>query len=825
MKKVDIPKNGKVRVVWNVLPYDYTNDNKASVRTLFAKKYDIDESQVEVVPVVKNIVGDNICDNSDTKKELHDLCNTDNQLLLFQKFLNNYNIEGYDWETIKTIDADVNAQINYGKYDKYRKYKLKWIKWDNFLSYGEGNFFDFEKLHGLILLNGQPANQTGKTTFAIDLIHFLLFGRVTNGKADVNAKIFNKFTKCSEVKVEGCINIDGQDYVIRRTLSRPKNYTEKSTIKGSLEYFKVDGCNNYEVLKDIDSATADIALNEDNVTQTNKVIKDAIGKEEDFDLIICATAKSLDELIDKKDTERGKLMSRWLGLDVIDDKFVVAKKLHDEQTNGALCKVKNKEVLQQEIDLNNKAIQDNEQLIAQTTNVIKSLQNEIDTKTKTCDALKQSKQQINTELLSLDKETIENKLETIKLEGQRMSEEISAKKAEITEQEQVIKSIGAIEYSVDKHSEISKKYTDANIELNSLLTSYQKKAEEKKHLEASEYCPTCKQKLANIDNTKLIADCQAELVIIKKKGEEQRKIVAQCLQELEAQVELAKKNENLQKEKENFAKMQLALSALEVKLSNKRNDYKEQSNLLKEYNSNKEAIEKNANTDREIVSLENVINDYRNRKAQQESDRKGWEKDNENLLAKNNQNKKEIEQIEQELHLEANWQIYLNMLGKNGVAKMEVRELTPIINLKLKELLSEVVDFDVEVEVTEKNDVVFNLVTEVYENGKWTTVKADLTSGSGFERTCSALALRFVLGGITSIPQPNFFVIDEVLDGVASENYEKIQKLFECMLNNHHNGIDFVLHCTHIDTIKDWHKSIITINKKNRISSIAITDL
>ena len=165
------------------------------------------------------------------------------------------------------------------------------------------------------------------------------------------------------------------------------------------------------------------------------------------------------------------------------------------------------------------------------------------------------------------------------------------------------------------------------------------------------------------------------------------------------------------------------------------------------------------------------------------------------------------------------------MLGKNGVAKMEVRELTPIINLKLKELLSEVVDFDVEVEVTEKNDVVFNLVTEVYENGKWTTVKADLTSGSGFERTCSALALRFVLGGITSIPQPNFFVIDEVLDGVASENYEKIQKLFECMLNNHHNGIDFVLHCTHIDTIKDWHKSIITINKKNRISSIAITDL
>ena len=60
------------------------------------------------------------------------------------------------------------------------------------------------------------------------------------------------------------------------------------------------GDNDYESLKDVDSDTADESLNEASVQDTNKVIKEALGRESDFDLIICATAKNLDELIDKK---------------------------------------------------------------------------------------------------------------------------------------------------------------------------------------------------------------------------------------------------------------------------------------------------------------------------------------------------------------------------------------------------------------------------------------------------------------------------------------------------------------------------------------------
>ena len=80
------------------------------------------------------------------------------------------------------------------------------------------------------------------------------------------------------------------------------------------------------------------------------------------------------------------------------------------------------------------------------------------------------------------------------------------------------------------------------------------------------------------------------------------------------------------------------------------------------------------------------------------------------------------------------------MVGKNGISKMVLRKTLPIINARLAQLLSDVCDFDVEVAINNKNDVMFNLIKD--------GVVSDLSSGSGFERTCASLALRLVLGQI-----------------------------------------------------------------------------
>ena len=150
------------------------------------------------------------------------------------------------------------------------------------------------------------------------------------------------------------------------------------------------------------------------------------------------------------------------------------------------------------------------------------------------------------------------------------------------------------------------------------------------------------------------------------------------------------------------------------------------------------------------------------------------------------------------------------MIGKNGISKMVLRNTLPLINAELSRLLNGVCDFTVEIVVTEKNDVMFYLIKD--------GVKSDLNSGSGFERTASALALRAVLGNISTMPRPNFIVFDEILGKVARENYDNMKLLYDKILKNY----NCIIQISHLDEIKDWHDIIVTITKESNVSRICV---
>ena len=80
------------------------------------------------------------------------------------------------------------------------------------------------------------------------------------------------------------------------------------------------------------------------------------------------------------------------------------------------------------------------------------------------------------------------------------------------------------------------------------------------------------------------------------------------------------------------------------------------------------------------------------------------------------------------------------------------------------------------------------------------------------------MALRCVLGRISTLPKPNIIVFDEVLGKVANINldyvkvfFDKIKKMYEIILLITHNPIT-----------QDWADKIITIEKNNDISSLQI---
>ena len=138
-----------------------------------AKKYNISEKNISVEVNYNTINETGIIENNATQN-IHD---PKFQQELMKQFISINDIKDIDFEEILKIDSQINSLIDYDSYDKSKKYTIKWVKWSNFLSYGPDNFFDFTKLNGLVLLNGEPANKSGKSTFAYDLLHFLLFGK------------------------------------------------------------------------------------------------------------------------------------------------------------------------------------------------------------------------------------------------------------------------------------------------------------------------------------------------------------------------------------------------------------------------------------------------------------------------------------------------------------------------------------------------------------------------------------------------------------------------------------------------------------------------
>ena len=219
MPKVNVNQTDKLIFDLEMFQIDFNEQKKESLRKEISEKYGVPVKNVEInfVPITIDDNGDKISLASDIITNIQE---PEFQQSLFKEYIETKKIEDVNIEDILNIDKSVNAFVDFDAYSKYKPYKIKYLKWDNYLSYGSGNYFDFTKLKGLVLLTGQPENTSGKTTLAIDLLRFALFGKAE--KSPTLDSVFNTYLEDeTEVMVEAGIEIEGVDYVIRRTITRP----------------------------------------------------------------------------------------------------------------------------------------------------------------------------------------------------------------------------------------------------------------------------------------------------------------------------------------------------------------------------------------------------------------------------------------------------------------------------------------------------------------------------------------------------------------------------------------------------------------------------
>lgn len=788
---INVSKKAKIHIHWNVTLYNYSEEAEKNIIAKASKKYGIPKNNIKVIPnyVMIDESGKKI---SITNDIIQNIQNPSFQVELFQKYLQINKIEDADFDLIRKIDADINTNIDYNVYDKYRRYSVKWISWSNFLSYGKENFFDFTSLKDIVLLNGEPANQSGKTTFAIDLLHFLLFGKTE--KVPTQNLIFNKhLLRETNVIVEGCLNIDGQDYIIKRTLSRPaiEKRTKKSKVTQKVEYYRIIGSDKEELVDYVDNEQ------EENSIQTNKAIKEAIGREDDFDLIISVTESNLDDLIKKKESERGRLLSRWIGLLPLEEKDKIAREKFNSDIKPFLLSNRyNRETLKTECDAYNIEIKDlrenNKRLLSEN----KLVEKEIEKYESTKNNLLLAKQTIDENIAKIDIITLKKKIEEITNLGK-------SKKNALEEIEIELKQIGDIDFSINEYDELVDKRASEVARKGVIGEQYKNIKHNIEHLQKSEFCPTCGRKLENVDNTDKIKELQEEEKRIIENGKKSNILIE----------EYNKKIESLKTKRELYTKaneLKVKKSALEVNLGNLRNELLEKISIHDSYNKNSEAIDKNNKLDIEIRNTEQHLKVKR-----QEKDNNNWQLNSNEATIKNDlkeieQRKKIIDQLTDEEIKVKNWKIYLQLVGKDGISKMVLRDVLPVVNAKINMLLSDVCDFDVVVEINEKNDINFCMIKD--------NVKSDLTSGSGFEKTASSMALRAVLGSLSTMPKPNFIVLDEVYGRVAKENLENVHNLINKVCEDY----DFVITVSHLDTVKDWADTTITVLKEDNISKLSV---
>ena len=769
---------------------DFNEQKKQSLRKEISEKYGVPVKNVEInfVPITIDENGDKISLASDIITNIQD---PKFQQSLFKEFLEIKKIEDIDFDKLIDIDKRVNAFIDFDTYSKYEPDKIKYLKWDNYLSYGKGNYFDFTKLKGLVLLTGQPENTSGKTTLAIDLLRFALFGKAE--KSPTLDSVFNTYLEEeTEVKVEAGIEIEGCDYVIRRTITRPtlKKRTAKSKAKQKVEYFRlING--DYEEIENCEGESG---------TQTNNIIRETVGNVEDFDLVISATAYSLGNLLRMGQTDKGKLFSRWLGLMSIEEKEKIAKDLWKKESAQLLSNHYNKATLESEItDMKTVIDNDNKRIIECQDKLNKSSDKLENYNKEKIDIIKNRKQ-IKEELIKIDVATIENRMSLLNTDLTNNRGKMSVKKERYM---QIKDSV----FDADAYNKIKEEQRQIEIEQAELRTKITTLKEDNKRIEGlieKKTCPTCGHEIDLIEQNSFIEKNNALINQMVSKGVENKNKLTKIIEQINI-MEVKRSEEN------ELNRLKPEMSAIKVQIDNIKLQLNELARQKEEIETNKENIRYNNEIDNKIRLVDENIRVETRLKEEQIREIQNFKNEVTSYTKQIEERNNVIKKLTEEEKLIRLWNCYNELVGKNGIIKLVLKRALPILNNEIERLLNGLCDFEVKLSIDDSNKVCIDLIRD--------GVSMNLeTAASGWENTVSSIALRSALSNICVFARPNIVTYDEVLAGVSSENAENIFKLFGRILPNY----DCIIHICHDTTLQDYHNKTLIVTKENNISKVVL---
>ena len=808
--KTFIPKKGNIKIKY----WDTSLEEIKNIQLELRKKY----PKLKEIKVEKQDTFSIDEKNRINKIDIGDVRDIIYQNNLINDFLYKQ-INNIDEKTISRI-CKINEQTNNspeiynGDITRNVDWKIKSFEFDNMFSYGEGNKIDFTKLNGLI---GVVApNASGKSSL-LDAVSYTIYD--TCSRAWKAIEILNKKKKRFKAKLN--LEINGESYWIERVgklKSRKNRKTKEITYfcPVDVKFYMEDG-----------DEIIDLAGAARRTTQygsgTNEEIRKILGTFDDFILTSLSLQTNGINFIDKKQSERKQILSQFMDIEIFDQLYEIAK--NDSNEERALLKTFQKKDSYAELATTEQKIFDEENNEKDILSKKSIFENKI--------------RELSDKKLNLTKQLykIDEAIDIIKLTNalDKKKEEkniISAQLTEDIEYKEGLRPMYLAHYkklsNLDEDS-IQNDYEEYKSILNKkhsidskLRVSQTNKKSIKSHLEdldKYEYDPSCDFCIKNgKEQIKNKTESDNKLKELKSKydilSEEYNQIISK-LEKIEYVEELKDEYDRLQSDlnhiQHDAVKIGGKISTREEKVNSLDNEIKTINEKIIQYYKIEEKIKNNKKINNEIAQVSEEYSFLNNEFNKNEEKYKNILSSISILRNRKTQLEEDIQNlidIEQKI---LDYDLYLMALSRDGIPYELISRTIPIIEKEVNDILDNMmVGFTIKLEMEGKNINTYIC----YGEEQW-----NLELSSGMERFVSSLAIRIGLINVSTLPRPNFLVIDEGFGTLDSDNIANIGRA----LNYLKNQFDFVMVITHLDAIKDYMDKMIPIFvDKNSYSNVSL---
>lgn len=763
-------------------------------------------SSKEIVDLIKsqfNVESVSVVDGKHISRQINkeftfkseDLFKT-KQDILFLEYLKANNIPETQIQKVLELDKQISSQINEYRYkEDIVQFEILDLEWSNFFQFGENNYINFQDKIGTIGIFGE--NQSGKSSI-IDTLIYTIYGDVSK-KIKKNVFVINHNADFCLGKVR--IKVENNIYTIsRRTQKVKKKLKGEEVIDAQVQVEFIS----YNVL-----TGETISLNGEGTQETNKNIRNTFG---DIDYLLLTSISSQFgsfQFIDERSTNRKELLGKLLKLDVFGKKYDIANKKAKE-LKVLLKKYDN-------TDFESQIIEQNEHL-TKTEKVILEIE-------------QQQKDVLNKEVLLLDKKT-QLKLQIINISGSVFQTNISSLN-ELYEKQHGL--TNKINFHFTKAKEIECQIKNLKEKLlllpqedklqknfNESFTKLSKLDKEKKLLENE--IKTLSQKVQllkqvpcgeQFPNCKFIKDAFEASGKIGQKTFELKEITTQWEKQVEED-QLNRKTLNefqlLNKDFQQKTKIFQENGSILEQVKTSFKSLEEEINVIlsrkEEYEKIQQLKEQNNKIVAEVDKIDQNIQQLSFTKEKLVKDLLVYSRNIGSFEEKITNFKKEQQSfllLKEEFEL---YEKYLECVHPSGIVYLLIKQTLPLINKEINSLLSNVVNFSVE--LANEDDRL-----EVYV--KKPNMKPTLIEGcSGAERTIASLGIRLALLFISSIPRSDKFILDEPALWLDKNNFEGFLNLLE-VIKVYFNNIIII---THLEALKEVADVVLNVSIEDQRSKV-----